>query len=206
MVPPRRTTSRHARSQEASHEPSFRPQTHRRDGPTEIPMLIGGEWRAAAETYEVRDPYRGTVVAHAPRSSLTDLDDALDAAVDAKAKAAAMPGLRARRAAAPRRQAAGRARRSHRRDHGARNRQGDQGRQGRDRALAGHARAVGRRGRAHRRRARAARRQRHGRRQDLLHAALSGRRRRRHHAVQRAGQSRLPQDRAGDRGRKHAWC
>jgi hypothetical protein len=26
--------------------------------PTEIPMLIGGEWRPGAETYEVRDPYR----------------------------------------------------------------------------------------------------------------------------------------------------
>ena len=34
----------------------------------EIPMLIGGEWRAASETYEVRDPYRNTVVSHAPRS------------------------------------------------------------------------------------------------------------------------------------------
>jgi acyl-CoA reductase-like NAD-dependent aldehyde dehydrogenase len=58
---------------------------------TEIPMLIGGQWRAAAETYEVRDPYRGTVVAQAPRSSLADLDDALNAAVQAKAKAAATP-------------------------------------------------------------------------------------------------------------------
>jgi len=59
--------------------------------PTEIPMLIGGQWRAASETYEVRDPYRGTVVARAPRSSQADLDDALDAAVKAKAKAAATP-------------------------------------------------------------------------------------------------------------------
>ena len=59
--------------------------------PTEIPMLIGGEWRAAEETYEVRDPYRGTVVSHAPLSSLADLDDALKAAVSAKAKAAATP-------------------------------------------------------------------------------------------------------------------
>jgi acyl-CoA reductase-like NAD-dependent aldehyde dehydrogenase len=56
-----------------------------------IPMLIGGEWRAAAETYEVRDPYRNTVVAHAPRSSLRDLNEALEAAVKAKAVAAAMP-------------------------------------------------------------------------------------------------------------------
>ena len=60
-------------------------------GPAEIPMLIGGEWRAASETYEVRDPYRNTVVSHAPRSSLADLDDALNAAVAAKAKAAATP-------------------------------------------------------------------------------------------------------------------
>jgi acyl-CoA reductase-like NAD-dependent aldehyde dehydrogenase len=60
-------------------------------GPTGIPMLIGGEWRAAAETYPVRDPYRNVVVANAPRSSLADLNDALDAAVKAKAKAAATP-------------------------------------------------------------------------------------------------------------------
>jgi len=36
-------------------------------GPTEIPMLIGGQWRAASDTYEVRDPYRNTVVSNAPR-------------------------------------------------------------------------------------------------------------------------------------------
>lgn len=59
--------------------------------PTEIPMLIGGKWRPAADSYPVRDPYRGTVVSHAPRSSLADLDDALNAAVGAKAKAAATP-------------------------------------------------------------------------------------------------------------------
>jgi hypothetical protein len=64
-------------------------------GATEIPMLIGGEWRTDAESYEVRDPYRNTVVARAPRSTLTDLDDALDAAVKAKAKAARRPPLSA---------------------------------------------------------------------------------------------------------------
>jgi acyl-CoA reductase-like NAD-dependent aldehyde dehydrogenase len=57
----------------------------------QIPMLIGGEWRAAAETYEVRDPYRGGVYEIAPRSTLADLDAALEAAVAAKAKAAATP-------------------------------------------------------------------------------------------------------------------
>lgn len=57
----------------------------------DIPMLIGGHWRGAAETYEVRDPYRNGVVAHAPRSSLADLDDALNAAVHAKTLAAATP-------------------------------------------------------------------------------------------------------------------
>jgi acyl-CoA reductase-like NAD-dependent aldehyde dehydrogenase len=61
--------------------------------PTHIPMLIGGEWRAAIETYAVRDPYHNTTIAHAPSSSLTDLDDALAAAVGAKAKAAATPGF-----------------------------------------------------------------------------------------------------------------
>ena len=59
--------------------------------PTEIPMLIGGKWRPAADSYPVRDPYRGTVIWYAPRSSPADLDDALSAAVDAKAEAAATP-------------------------------------------------------------------------------------------------------------------
>jgi acyl-CoA reductase-like NAD-dependent aldehyde dehydrogenase len=59
--------------------------------PFEIPMLIGGEWRAAQETYAVRDPYRNATVANAPNSSLADLDAALSAAVDAKSRIAAMP-------------------------------------------------------------------------------------------------------------------
>ena len=63
----------------------------RERAPTEIPMLIGGEWRPGSETYEVRDPYRGSVVSRAPRSSARDLDDALNAAVAAKAGAAASP-------------------------------------------------------------------------------------------------------------------
>jgi acyl-CoA reductase-like NAD-dependent aldehyde dehydrogenase len=58
-----------------------------------IPMLINGEWRQPAATYEVRDPYRNEVTALAPVSSQGDLDDALDAAVAAKAKMAAMPGF-----------------------------------------------------------------------------------------------------------------
>jgi acyl-CoA reductase-like NAD-dependent aldehyde dehydrogenase len=58
----------------------------------QIAMLIGGEWRPARETYDVHDPYRGDVVASAPRSSLDDLDAALSAAVAAKPKAAAVPG------------------------------------------------------------------------------------------------------------------
>ena len=57
-----------------------------------IPMLIGGVWKDAAETTEVRDPYRGDLVSYAPRSSVSDLDAALSAAVAAKDQAAAMPG------------------------------------------------------------------------------------------------------------------
>lgn len=57
-----------------------------------IPMLIGGEWREATETHDVIDPYRKEVVARAPRSSLGDLDAALQSAVAAKAVMAAMPG------------------------------------------------------------------------------------------------------------------
>ena len=56
--------------------------------PAAIPMLIGGEWRAASETYEVFDPYRGSVFEIVPRSTLAELNDALSAAVAAKAKIA----------------------------------------------------------------------------------------------------------------------
>ena len=59
-----------------------------------IPQLIGGAWQPAAETAEVRDPYRGTVVARAPRSSLEDLQRAVAAAVAAKPVMAAMPGYK----------------------------------------------------------------------------------------------------------------
>ena len=59
--------------------------------PAAIPMLIGGEWRTASETYEVLDPYRGSVFEIAPRSTLAELNDALNAAVAAKAKIAAIP-------------------------------------------------------------------------------------------------------------------
>lgn len=57
----------------------------------EVPMLIGGRWRQASETYAVHDPYRNTLVTTAPSSSLADLDEALTAAVGARAKAAATP-------------------------------------------------------------------------------------------------------------------
>lgn len=57
-----------------------------------IAQLIGGEWMPAAETTEVRDPYRGEVVARSPRSSLADLEHAMAAAVKAKSIMAAMPG------------------------------------------------------------------------------------------------------------------
>ncbi|MFZ4808736.1 MAG: aldehyde dehydrogenase family protein [Hyphomicrobiaceae bacterium] len=60
--------------------------------PRRIPQLLAGEWVPAAESYEVRDPYRGTVVATAPRSSLTDLERAMSAARAAKVGMAAMPG------------------------------------------------------------------------------------------------------------------
>lgn len=57
-----------------------------------IPMLIAGAWREADETHDVIDPYRNALVARAPRSSLVDLDAALQSAVAAKAVMAAMPG------------------------------------------------------------------------------------------------------------------
>ncbi len=54
--------------------------------------LIGGEWRESSGTNRIRDPYRGDAVGSAPVSSQADLDAALNAALDGRAKAAAMPG------------------------------------------------------------------------------------------------------------------
>ncbi|MEZ5844704.1 MAG: aldehyde dehydrogenase family protein [Hyphomicrobiaceae bacterium] len=59
---------------------------------TSIPQLIGGEWVRAAESYSVRDPYRGEVVAEVARSSADDLERAMRAAVRARDAMATMPG------------------------------------------------------------------------------------------------------------------
>ena len=60
--------------------------------PALVRMRIGGEWREASHWDEVRDPYRGELVAIAARAALTDLDAALSAAVAAKPSAAAISG------------------------------------------------------------------------------------------------------------------
>ncbi|MDM0021818.1 aldehyde dehydrogenase family protein [Variovorax saccharolyticus] len=67
-------------------------QTAASTEPTPIRMQIGGQWRDAQEHQEVRDPYRGGVVAQAPISSRRDCDDALDAAQKARKAMADMPG------------------------------------------------------------------------------------------------------------------
>jgi acyl-CoA reductase-like NAD-dependent aldehyde dehydrogenase len=58
----------------------------------DVSARIGGEWRAATEIAEIRDPYRGDIVARAPLSSSRDCEDALAAAFAAKEIMAAMPG------------------------------------------------------------------------------------------------------------------
>ncbi len=55
--------------------------------------LAGDVWQGGERGVEIRDPYRGDVVGTAPVSSRSDLDAALDAAVRARKKAAAMPGF-----------------------------------------------------------------------------------------------------------------
>lgn len=72
--------------------PSSQAPAARAVTPSSYPMLIGGAWRSAAENDEVRDPYRGSVAAYAPRSSMADLEDAIRAAVEAKSRIAAVPG------------------------------------------------------------------------------------------------------------------
>jgi acyl-CoA reductase-like NAD-dependent aldehyde dehydrogenase len=66
------------------------------NAPAEAPIaaraLIGGEWRSSEKTREIRDPYRGDVVGVMPLSTTGDLNDALNAAVEARDAAAALPG------------------------------------------------------------------------------------------------------------------
>jgi acyl-CoA reductase-like NAD-dependent aldehyde dehydrogenase len=57
-----------------------------------IRAQIGGSWRDAENVQEIRDPYRGDIVAYAPVSSSQDCSDALAAAQKAKTVMAAMPG------------------------------------------------------------------------------------------------------------------
>jgi acyl-CoA reductase-like NAD-dependent aldehyde dehydrogenase len=72
--------------------------------PVAAKVLAGGLWREPERTAPIRDPFRGEIVGTVPVSSMADLDAALDAAVGARAKAAAMPGYE--RAALLRRAAA----------------------------------------------------------------------------------------------------
>ncbi|WP_051243754.1 aldehyde dehydrogenase family protein [Azohydromonas australica] len=60
--------------------------------PERIRMRIGGTWRDAEVHLDVRDPYRGNVIAHAPVSTKCDCEDALAAAHRAKDAMASMPG------------------------------------------------------------------------------------------------------------------
>lgn len=58
-----------------------------------VPMLIGGQWREAVLHDIVRDPFRNQIVCASPRSTLADLDDALEAAVAARDIAADTPAF-----------------------------------------------------------------------------------------------------------------
>lgn len=60
--------------------------------PVRIRMQIAGQWRDAEQTQEVRDPYRGELVATAPVSTLRDAEDALASAHKSKVAMAALPG------------------------------------------------------------------------------------------------------------------
>lgn len=57
-----------------------------------IRMRIGGQWRDGESFTEVRDPYRGTVVARSPVSTARDCEDAIAAARQGAKAMAAMPG------------------------------------------------------------------------------------------------------------------
>lgn len=57
-----------------------------------IPMRIGDAWRETDEVDEIRDPYRGDLVARMPRSSEAEVRAAVKAANAAKDTMAGMPG------------------------------------------------------------------------------------------------------------------
>lgn len=61
------------------------------EAPEGIRSLIGGKWQEIRETEPDIDPYRGTVVAYAPRSTAADCDQAVAAASAAREAMAAMP-------------------------------------------------------------------------------------------------------------------
>lgn len=56
-----------------------------------VPSLVDGAWIVPEDTDLVRDPYRGGVVAEAPRSTRADCDRAIASAHGHKARIAAMP-------------------------------------------------------------------------------------------------------------------
>jgi len=59
--------------------------------PIAVPLLINGEWRSGATTFESIDPYHGDVVSVTTETSPAELDEAIDAAVKAAPVMAAMP-------------------------------------------------------------------------------------------------------------------
>jgi acyl-CoA reductase-like NAD-dependent aldehyde dehydrogenase len=67
---------------------------HMRGELEQIRALVGGVWRDPEAVQEIRDPYRGDVVALMPLSTARDCDNALDAAFRAKEAMAALPGYK----------------------------------------------------------------------------------------------------------------
>lgn len=59
--------------------------------PVAAQSLIGGVWRSAVDSVEIRDPYRNERVGTAPVCTAEDVDNAVTAAVQAAAPAAALP-------------------------------------------------------------------------------------------------------------------
>ncbi|MDQ4132442.1 MAG: aldehyde dehydrogenase family protein [Actinomycetota bacterium] len=64
----------------------FAPAVTPGDGPVETQLLVGGDWRPAAaeETFDVRSPIDGTVIARAAKASTDDVEAAIAAAREAR--------------------------------------------------------------------------------------------------------------------------
>jgi len=71
----------------------FHPAVRSTDGVPDLRLLVGGEWRTAAEgeVFDVRSPIDGSVIARAAKASVDDVEEAIAAARQARGEFRGLP-------------------------------------------------------------------------------------------------------------------